>query len=225
MVNIHPVEEKDAKKGSYPKCRGAHAAGKMSPGEKRRACRQKRSVERKDKQRGKGQKPNWVSHKKKKKKTNENMKTRIVNLNENDLMRIVKRVINESLSISSKSKIPGLNLKCQSYQSTKQFQEREFFDLNFVNIKDGNQLIFNTSPVQQKTMQSYETESDGEQVVIFVEEMSDVLKKYIKERVLSIKGEEIDLDKTEFKSVMILKGMGQGLQGFCSMSEPYLNYG
>ena len=69
-------------------------------------------------------------------------------------------------------------------------------------------------------MQSYETESDGKQVIISVEEMSDVLKNYIKERVLSIKGEEIDLDKTEFKNVMILKGMGQGLQGFCSMSEP-----
>ena len=221
-----PCGRKSAKKGSYPKCRGAHAAGKMSPGEKRRACRQKRAVERKDKQRGKGQKPNWVSHKKKKKKTNENMKTRIVNLNENDLMRIVKRVINESLSISSKAQIAGLNLKCQSYQSTKQYQEREFNNLDFVEAKDGTgeynvyDLIFETNPTQQATMQSYETESDGKQVIISVEEMSDVLKNYIKERVLSIKGEEIDLDKTEFKNVMILKGMGQGLQGFCSMSEP-----
>jgi len=214
-----PCGRKDSNKGSYPKCRGAHAASKMSPGEKRRACRQKRAVERKDTQRGKGQKPNWVSHKKKKKKTNENMKTRIINLNENDLMRIVKRVINESLSISSKSKMPGLNLKCQSYQSTKQLQEREFFNLNFVKI-DGNKLIFNISPVQQATMQSYEVESDGGQVIISVEKMTDTLKNYIKQRVLDVTKKEIDLNKTEFKNVMILKGMGQGLQGFCSMSEP-----
>ena len=64
-----PCGRKDADKGSYPKCRGAGVAGKMSPEEKRKACRQKRSVERKDTQTGKGQKPNWVSHKKKKKKT------------------------------------------------------------------------------------------------------------------------------------------------------------
>lgn len=91
-----PCGRKDADKGSYPKCRAAGVAGKMSDSEKRNACQQKRAIERKDTQIGKGQKPNWVSHKKKKKKTNENMKTRIINLNENDLMRIVKRVINES---------------------------------------------------------------------------------------------------------------------------------
>ena len=214
-----PCGRKDSNKGSYPKCRGAHAAGKMSPGEKRRACRQKRAVERKDTQRGKGQKPNWVSHKKKKKKTNENMKTRIINLNENDLMRIVKRVINESLSISSKTQLPPLNLKCQSYQSTTQSQEREFFDLNFVRI-DGNRLIFNISPIQQATMQSYEVESGGEQVIISVEKMTDTLKNYIRQRVLDVTKKEIDLEKTTFKNIMYLKGMGQGLQGFCSMSEP-----
>jgi hypothetical protein len=62
-----PCGRKDADKGSYPKCRAAGVAGKMEPSEKRRACRQKRAAERKDTQTGKGQKPNWVSHKKKKK--------------------------------------------------------------------------------------------------------------------------------------------------------------
>lgn len=62
-----PCGRKDADKGSYPKCRAAGVAGKMEPSEKRRACRQKRAVERKDTQTGKGQKPNWVSHKKRKK--------------------------------------------------------------------------------------------------------------------------------------------------------------
>jgi len=102
-----PCGRKDSDIGSYPKCRGAHAAGKMSPEEKRRACRQKRAIERKDTQRGKGQKPNWVSHKKKKKRTNENMKTKIVNLNENDLMRIVKRVLKEETE-SKSLKLPCL---------------------------------------------------------------------------------------------------------------------
>lgn len=63
-----PCGRKDADKGPYPKCRASGVAGKMEPSEKRRACRQKRAVERKDKQTGKGQKPNWVSHKKRKKK-------------------------------------------------------------------------------------------------------------------------------------------------------------
>jgi hypothetical protein len=63
-----PCGRKDADKGSYPKCRAAGVAGKMEPSEKRRACRQKRAAERKDTQTGKGQKPNWVSHKKRKKK-------------------------------------------------------------------------------------------------------------------------------------------------------------
>lgn len=63
-----PCGRKDADKGPYPKCRAAGVAGKMEPSEKRRACRQKRAAERKDTQTGKGQKPNWVSHKKRKKK-------------------------------------------------------------------------------------------------------------------------------------------------------------
>ena len=84
-----PCGRKDSSKGSYPKCRAAGVAGKMSAKNKRKACRQKRAVEKKDTQRGKGQKPNWVSHK----KTNENIKTKIINLNENDLIRIIKKVI------------------------------------------------------------------------------------------------------------------------------------
>lgn len=67
-----PCGRKDADKGAYPKCRAASVAGKMSEDEKKRACRQKRNVENKDKKTGKGQKPNYTSHKKdKKKKTNE----------------------------------------------------------------------------------------------------------------------------------------------------------
>jgi len=63
-----PCGRSDADKGAYPKCRAAGVAGKMSAAEKKSACSQKRRVEKKDTQTGKGQKPNWVSHKKKTKK-------------------------------------------------------------------------------------------------------------------------------------------------------------
>jgi hypothetical protein len=62
----HPPCGRDSTdKGGYPKCRAAGVAGKMSDSEKKNACQQKRNVEKKDKQTGKGQKPNMVSHKRK----------------------------------------------------------------------------------------------------------------------------------------------------------------
>ena len=87
-----PCGRSDTSKGEYPKCRAAGVAGKMSDSEKRSACQQKRNAEKKDTQTGKGQKPVMTSYKKK--KTNEDMK-RIVRLTENDLSRIVKRVLVE----------------------------------------------------------------------------------------------------------------------------------
>jgi len=102
-----PCGRSDADKGSYPKCRAAGVAGKMSDSQKRSACQQKRRAEKKDTQTGKGQKPIMTSYKPK----NENMKKRIVTLTENDLMRIVKRVLNEQTS-SPPTGI--LNLVCQN---------------------------------------------------------------------------------------------------------------
>jgi len=61
-----PCGRKDADSGSYPKCRAAGVAGKMSDSEKKNACQQKRRAEKKDTQTGKGQKPIMVSHKTKK---------------------------------------------------------------------------------------------------------------------------------------------------------------
>lgn len=61
-----PCGRSDADKGSYPKCRAAGVAGKMSDSEKKSACQQKRRAEKKDTQTGKGQKPIMVSHKTKK---------------------------------------------------------------------------------------------------------------------------------------------------------------
>jgi len=61
-----PCGRPDTSKGGYPKCRAAGVAGKMSDSQKRSACQQKRSAEKKDTQRGKGQKPIMTSYKPKK---------------------------------------------------------------------------------------------------------------------------------------------------------------
>jgi len=61
-----PCGRKDADKGSYPKCRAAGVAGKMSDSQKRNACQQKRRAEKNDTQSGKGQKPIMTSYKTKK---------------------------------------------------------------------------------------------------------------------------------------------------------------
>jgi hypothetical protein len=95
-----PCGRSDASEGSYPKCRAAGVAGKMSDSEKRNACSQKRKAEKNDPQSGKGQKPVMVSNKK---KTNENMKRRIITLTEDDLTRIVRRILKEEeLTINTK---------------------------------------------------------------------------------------------------------------------------
>lgn len=64
-----PCGRSDTSKGSYPKCRAAGVAGKMSTSEKRAACQQKRRAEKQDTQTGKGQKPIMTSYKPKKKRT------------------------------------------------------------------------------------------------------------------------------------------------------------
>jgi hypothetical protein len=61
-----PCGRPDTSKGSYPKCRAAGVAGKMSDSQKRSACAQKRAAEKKDTQSGKGQKPIMTSYKPKK---------------------------------------------------------------------------------------------------------------------------------------------------------------
>jgi len=87
-----PCGRTNTDKGGYPKCRAAGVAGKMSDSEKKSACQQKRRAEKKDTQTGKGQKPIMTSYKKK--KTNEDMK-RIVSLTENDINKLVKKILNE----------------------------------------------------------------------------------------------------------------------------------
>jgi hypothetical protein len=62
-----PCGRTDTSKGAYPKCRAAGVAGKMSDSQKRSACQQKRTAEKKDTQTGKGQKPVMTSYKPRKK--------------------------------------------------------------------------------------------------------------------------------------------------------------
>jgi len=52
-----PCGRPDASPKSYPKCRAAGVAGKMSDSQKKAACQQKRKAEKKDTQTGKGQNP------------------------------------------------------------------------------------------------------------------------------------------------------------------------
>jgi len=61
-----PCGRSDADKGSYPKCRAAGVAGKMTDSQKKSACQQKRRAEKNDTQSGKGQKPVMTSYKTKK---------------------------------------------------------------------------------------------------------------------------------------------------------------
>lgn len=61
-----PCGRSEADTKSYPKCRAAGVAGKMSDSQKKSACQQKRKAEKNDPQRGKGQKPVMTSYKTKK---------------------------------------------------------------------------------------------------------------------------------------------------------------
>lgn len=74
-----PCGRPDTGKGGYPKCRAAGVAGKMSDSQKKAACQQKREAEKKDPQKGKGQKPVMTSYKPKKKKTLEESLSKIIN--------------------------------------------------------------------------------------------------------------------------------------------------
>ena len=85
-----PCGRSDTSKGSYPKCRAAGVAGKMTDSQKRLACQQKRRAEKKDPQRGKGQKPVMTSYKPK--KTNEEFLKK-TSITEHDIQRLVNKIL------------------------------------------------------------------------------------------------------------------------------------
>ena len=108
-----PCGRSDTSTGSYPKCRAAGVAGKMSDSEKRSACQQKRRAEKQDTQTGKGQKPIMTSYKPKN-KTNESMK-KIINLTESDIKRIVLRVLNEQIEEPVISPNQTISMTCKNF--------------------------------------------------------------------------------------------------------------
>ena len=89
-----PCGRPDADPKGYPKCRAAGVASKMSDAQKRAACQQKRTAEKKDTQTGKGQKPVMTSYKPK----NESIMKKTIKLTESDLMGIVRKVLKEQLT-------------------------------------------------------------------------------------------------------------------------------
>jgi hypothetical protein len=112
-----PCGRHDTFKGSYPKCRAAGVAGKMSDSAKKSACAQKRAAEKKDPQTGKGQKPVMTSYNPKK-KTNEQM-SRIIKLTESDLKRIITRVLKENEDPITIAEGQTINLTCKHLQTGK----------------------------------------------------------------------------------------------------------
>lgn len=79
-----PCGRSEAKPGSYPKCRAAGVAARMTDSQKKSACQQKRKAEKSDPKIGKGNKPTMVSYKPRK----ESIESKDVILE-----RLVKRII------------------------------------------------------------------------------------------------------------------------------------
>jgi hypothetical protein len=88
-----PCGREKATDKSYPKCRAVGVAARMSDEQKRAACAQKRRVEKTHSKAGKGNKPAMASYKPRK----ESMK-KTITLKENELVSLIERMVNESLS-------------------------------------------------------------------------------------------------------------------------------
>jgi hypothetical protein len=82
-----PCGRPEASNKSYPKCRAAGVAGKMTDSQKKSACQQKRRAEKSNPKVGTGNKPKMVSYKPKKKNSQ----------NESIFMKLIKKNLNEGL--------------------------------------------------------------------------------------------------------------------------------
>ena len=208
-----PCGRPDADSKGYPKCRAAGVAAKMTDEQKKSACQQKRSAEKKDTQIGKGQKPIMTKYKP---RTNENMKRKIITLTENDLMRIVKRVITEQ-----KKPTGVINLFCQNDIKDDSFRENNLIfnseeDKNG-GINGGGYKRLYLSPSQSSTIPR-ETYDDDMFMLDIVP--ADILSQDF-------------LDQTEFddpNAKVYFLGIKHGLQYFCRVDsgsdpewETYLN--
>lgn len=118
-----PCGRKDADKGSYPVCRAAGVASKMSQEAKDSACRRKRQKEKKDPQTGKGQEPTRIQIKNYKKKTkNKSMDIKKV-IKEN-----VNRLILENITISKELQY-HIDKKISITENVFRFGSDKYFEL------------------------------------------------------------------------------------------------
>lgn len=139
-----PCGRSDADKGSYPVCRGAGVAGKMSQSAKDSACRRKREKEKKDPQSGKGQKPTRIKIKNYKKKTKkESVDT---NLIKNILKEYSseKNIMSEELQYHIDNKI-SLTETMFRYGSPKYFkvinEARELYNKGMIFVSEEEEEI------------------------------------------------------------------------------------
>ena len=93
-----PCGRPEATDKSYPKCRAAGVAGKMSDSQKKAACAQKRNAEKSHSKTGTGNKPKMVSYKPKKKQNE-------------SLERLIKKILNEQSS-SATTQTVNTNIQC-----------------------------------------------------------------------------------------------------------------
>jgi hypothetical protein len=91
-----PCGREKATDKSYPKCRAAGVASKMTDEQKRAACAQKRRVEKTHSKVGKGNKPAMASYKPRK----ESMK-KTLTISESELISLIERMVNEETGSSS----------------------------------------------------------------------------------------------------------------------------
>jgi hypothetical protein len=206
-----PCGRSDADKGSYPKCRAAGVAGKMSDSEKRSACQQKRRAEKNDPQTGKGQKPVMVSNKK---KTNDSMKKNIITLTESDLYRIVKRVLKEQTETLPTGR---LDLFCRNYV-TKYSSSL----IDMAGATSPFETKFGTSFGVKKSMGSGipkdtafgdEGNDSGQVTTLEIGVPTDVLKKYLMD-----KFPNIDFSATKLKNILYVKNFNGG-NGACRVDK------
>jgi len=220
-----PCGRSDTSKGSYPKCRAAGVAGKMSDSQKRSACQQKRRAEKKDTQTGKGQKPVMTSYKPKK-KLKEDMRQQIITLTESDIMKIVRRVLKEQNIGDDVSNLGNLSMKCIAYNSKTPYD----YDLDGYTGKGkveetGYGLGFNIVKSSNTPMDSVAGDS-SQPVLVELEDMSVELRDYLIGRFPKnpITGEEIDWNNTAIdKKVIYVKNLVSSFKFACKVDEQRTN--
>ena len=134
----HPPCGRDkATDKSYPKCRAAGVASKMTDEQKRAACAQKRRVEKTHSKVGKGNKPAMASYKPRK----ESMKQTIT-LKESELISLIERMVKENSSNDASEKRKTDVERIKSLVGEKNITDRNRLLLIMKNdwMIDGNPL-------------------------------------------------------------------------------------